>query len=153
MTARLRNGLLFASLGLTLLIAACSASAATPTRPPIQAANVIATATVKAGGTPGGAPAPGGSPGAQLFAAQGCSGCHMINGQGGAVGPNLSRIGTEAATLKPGMSAEDYIKESIQNPNAFVVQGYQAGVMPGTYGQTLSQDQLNQLVQYLLEQK
>jgi mono/diheme cytochrome c family protein len=154
MTARLRTGLLSASLGLTLLAAACGGTpAATPTRPAISAANVIATATVKAGGTPGGAPAAGGSPGAQLFAAQGCNACHMVKGQGGAVGPNLSTIGTQAATRKPGMSAADYLRESIINPNAFIVQGYQAGVMPGTYGQTLSNEQLDQLVAYLLEQK
>jgi mono/diheme cytochrome c family protein len=150
MRSRLRIGLLFVTLGLTAVAAACDASAAVPTRQPIPAANVIATATVKAGGTPGGA---NGSPGAQLFAAQGCSGCHMIKGQGGVVGPDQSTIGTTAGTRKPGLSAEDYIRESITNPGAFVVPGYQNGVMPATYGQTLTQDQLNMLVQYLLEQK
>jgi mono/diheme cytochrome c family protein len=154
MRARLRLGLLLVTLGMTAVVAACDASAAVPTRPPISAANAIATATVKAGGTPGGAAGVvNGSPGAQLFAAQGCSGCHMIKGQGGAIGPDQSTIGTTAATRKPGMSAEDYIRESIINPGAFVVPNYQNGVMPATYGQTLSQDQLNQLVQYLLEQK
>jgi mono/diheme cytochrome c family protein len=145
---------MLAALGMTVVAAACSASAAAPTRSPISAANAIATATVKAGGTPGGAAgAANGSPGAQLFAAQGCSGCHIVKGQGGAIGPNLSTIGTVAGTRKPGMSAEDYIRESVTNPNAFVVPTFQPGVMPGTYGQTLSQDQLNQLIQYLLEQK
>lgn len=154
MATRLRIGLLFVALGLTLLAAACGGGApATPTRPAISAASVIATATVKAGGTPGGNPAAGGSPGAQLFVAQGCNGCHIIKGQGGAIGPNLSTIGAQAATRKPGMSAEAYLRESIVNPNAFVVSGYQAGVMPATYSQTLSSEQLDQLVAYLLEQK
>ncbi|MCC6629890.1 MAG: cytochrome c [Chloroflexi bacterium] len=154
MTPRLRCGLLLTTLVLAGLAAACAAEAAQPTRAGVPPANVIATATVKAGGTPGGAADGGGAnPGAQLFAAQGCSGCHTIKGQGGAVGPNLSTEGTTAATRKPGTSAKDYITESIVNPGAFVVPGYTAGVMPGTYGQTLTKDQIEQLVDYLLEQK
>ena len=153
MTARLRNGLLAASLGLTLLAGACAEGKTTPTRAPISAANVIATATVRAGGVPGGVPTGGGSPGAQLFAAQGCAACHVVQGQGGAIGPSLIGIGTQAATRKPGMSAEDYIRESIVNPGAFVVSGFQNGLMPATFGQSLSKEQQDLLVQYLLEQK
>ena len=61
-------------------------------------------------------------------------------------------IGTDAASRKPGMSAQDYIHESIVNPNAFVVSGYQPGVMPGTFG-SLPPADIDALVQYLLEQK
>jgi mono/diheme cytochrome c family protein len=98
----------------------------------------------------GGGAAAGGSPGAQLFAAKGCAACHQIGGQGGTIGPNLTNIGTQAATRKPGTSAEDYIRESIQNPGAFTVPGYQAGLMPTI---PLTPDELNALVQYLMEQK
>jgi mono/diheme cytochrome c family protein len=139
---------------LVLLSACTAASAAQPTRAGVPPANIVATATVKAGGTPGGAgPTTPGSPGAQLFAAQGCNACHMVQGQGGAIGPNLTNIGTVAETRKPGVSAADYIRESIVNTNAFIAPGFQPGVMPGTYGQTLSPEQLDQLVAYLLEQK
>ena len=88
--------------------------------------------------------------GARLFETKGCAACHQIGGQGGTIGPNLTNIGTQAATRKPGMSAEDYIRESIQNPGAFVVQGFQAGVMPTI---PLTPDELNTLVQFLMEQK
>jgi mono/diheme cytochrome c family protein len=109
--------------------------------PPVQGE----AATLVQGGA-----APGGSPGAQLFAAKGCAACHQIGGQGGTIGPNLTNIGTQAATRKPGMSAEDYIRESITNPGAFTVEGFQPGLMPTI---PLTPDELNTLVQYLMEQK
>jgi mono/diheme cytochrome c family protein len=151
MTYRRRAGLLAACVGLLVAIAACGGAATpTPTRPPISAANVGATATAKAGGVASG---PNGSPGAQLFNAQGCIGCHMVKGQGGVVGPNLSTIGTVAATRKPGTDAAAYIRESIVNTNAVVAPGFQPNVMPATFGQTLTPEQVDQLVNYLLEQK
>jgi cytochrome c oxidase cbb3-type subunit 3 len=35
--------------------------------------------------------------GSALFAAKGCSACHIVNGQGGTIGPELSRIGAMRA--------------------------------------------------------
>ena len=46
---------------------------------------------------------------------------------------------------------EDFILESIVDPNADVVTGYQPDVMPSTYESSLSDDQLDALVQYLVE--
>jgi hypothetical protein len=65
----------------------------------------------------------------------------------------LSTIGTVAASRKPGMDAAAYVRESITNTNAFVVQGFQPNVMPTTFGQTLNAEQIDQLVNFLLEQK
>lgn len=45
---------------------------------------------------------PGTHPGAQLFAATGCGGCHAVAGQGGRIGPDLTRIG-ERGSLAAGM--------------------------------------------------
>ncbi|MCC6628112.1 MAG: cytochrome c [Chloroflexi bacterium] len=104
-------------------------------------------ATAPAGG---GTPSAGGGQGAQLFAANGCAGCHQVGGQGGTIGPNLSNIGTTAATRVPGKSAEEYIRESITSPNAHVVQGYTAGLMPVM---PLQPADLDALVKYLAEQK
>lgn len=147
---RLRAGLLTGCVGLSLVVAACAQAEVVPTRPPISAANVIATQTARTGGVP--APAPGGgSAGAQLFQSNGCIACHMVGGQGGAVGPNLSKIGADAATRKPGTDAAAYIRESIVNPNAFLAPGYQAGLMPA-FAQFPPAD-LDALVEYLAEQK
>jgi hypothetical protein len=52
-----------------------------------------------------------------------------------------------------GVSAEDYIRNSILNPNAFVVEGYQSNVMPQNYGQQLSNQELDDLLEFLLAQE
>lgn len=92
--------------------------------------------------------------GEQLFASSGCGGCHAIEGISfGEVGPNLTQIAEVAATRKDGVSAEDYIRESIVNSNTFVVEGYQPNIMPQNYGQQFSGQDLNDLIDYLLTQE
>lgn len=82
----------------------------------------------------------------------GCNGCHLIAGIGGGqTGPELSNIGNVAATRKPGTSAEAYIRESILQPGAFVVSGFQ-NIMPPYQG-VLGDEEVNQLVQYYLTRK
>jgi len=53
----------------------------------------------------------------------GCLVCHGI-GQAGARAPDLAGVGARAATRKPGMSAVQYLIESLVHPSAFVVEGY-----------------------------
>lgn len=92
--------------------------------------------------------------GQQVYTSSGCAGCHAIEGiSEGVVGPNLTQIGDVAATRKDGASAEDYIRESILNPNAFAVEGYQPNVMPQNYGEQLSSRELNDLIDFLLAQE
>ena len=92
--------------------------------------------------------------GKQIFDSSGCGGCHTIEGISfGEVGPNLTQIAEIAATRRDGVSAEDYIRESVLNPNAFVVEGYQPNIMPQTYGQQLSSRDLGDLIDYLLTQE
>ena len=43
--------------------------------------------------------------------------------------------------------------ESITDPNIFVVEGYPANVMPGTYGSQLTSKQIDDLVAYMLSLK
>lgn len=92
--------------------------------------------------------------GQRLFAAQGCAACHNVqsSGEGGLPCPNLGNIATVAATRVSGKNAEDYLRESIVNPNAFLVQGYQQGVMPQTF-KDLPTDQIDALVAYLMTLK
>jgi mono/diheme cytochrome c family protein len=77
------------------------------------------------------------------FFATNCGSCHTLAQAGttGTVGPNLDEA------LK-GMSAAD-ISQSISDPNAKITPGFPAGVMPSTFGQTLTPPQLQQLVAYL----
>jgi mono/diheme cytochrome c family protein len=96
-------------------------------------------------GVPGAAPpkVPGG-PGAQVFANNGCGGCHTLAAAnaGGTTGPNLDDV-------LPGQSAA-MITKSIVDPNAKIAKGYPANVMPQTFGQTIPSAELKQLVAYLI---
>lgn len=81
----------------------------------------------------------------------GCFLCHTVAGSGGTRGPDLTHIATRAGTRRPGMSAEDYLKESLLNPGAYVVPPYD-NIMP-PLAQRLSADQLRDLLSYLLSLK
>jgi mono/diheme cytochrome c family protein len=97
-------------------------------------------------GVPGAAPpqVPGG-PGAQVFASNGCGGCHTLAeaSSGGVTGPNLDEV-------LPGQTAA-MIDKSIVDPNADIAKGFSPNVMPANYAQTLSPKELKDLVQYLLQ--
>jgi mono/diheme cytochrome c family protein len=79
----------------------------------------------------------------------GCSTCHSLDADVVIVGPSLAGIGTRAATRVAGTSAEDYIKESIVNPDAYLVEGFPAGTMPQVWGEVLTESQLSDMVAYL----
>jgi mono/diheme cytochrome c family protein len=76
-----------------------------------------------------------------LFQNKGCIGCHVIQGEGGAVGPNLTNVYSE--------KGEDYVRQSILNPNAVIAEGFQANVMPQNFSQLLSEEELSFIVSYL----
>ena len=98
-------------------------------------------------GVPGAAPpkVPGG-PGAQVFASKGCGSCHTFAAanSGGVTGPNLDEA------LAPD-DTQASIEEMIVDPNAEIVPGYPANVMPPNFGQELSKKELEQLVDFLIE--
>ena len=48
------------------------------------------------------------------------------------------------------MSPEEYVHQAIADPNATLADGYQSGVMPGTFAKTLSPEEIDALVAYLL---
>lgn len=85
----------------------------------------------------------------------GCPACHTLTavGAAGLVGPNLDGIGARAGEAVAGLSAEDYLRQSITDPNAHVVEGFQPGVMPQDFGQRMTPEELTTLVNFLLEQK
>jgi mono/diheme cytochrome c family protein len=89
-----------------------------------------------------------------VFKNNGCIGCHTItNISSGTVGPNLTQIGTTAATRVDGQSAEEYIHNSIVNPNAYIVEGFNPDIMPKNFGEVISESDLNDLIAFLLAQK
>ena len=89
--------------------------------------------------------------GEQLFSAKGCGGCHSIEGVLGAVGilgPNMDGIGTRAKTRISGLSASEYIEQSIREPGSFVVEGFEP-IMP-SLASGISQPEFETLVSFLL---
>ena len=91
------------------------------------------------------------------FDAGTCVACHSVKGVGGGeatVGPPLFRTGAIAAERRPGPSVEAYIKESITDPDAFIMPNCPngpcpSGVMPKTLAETLSVEQIETIVNYL----
>jgi len=93
--------------------------------------------------------------GAALFRAKGCSTCHngpethsLIDGF-----PSLADVASFAGSRKPGLTAEEYVAESIKEPGAFFSPAFQGGVGPTTHMPTLdvSDAEVDALVAYLLD--
>lgn len=57
-----------------------------------------------------------------------CLTCHTIGQSGALRFPDLQGIGSRAADRVPGMSAEEYLRESLYDPNAYVVSGFDPGM-------------------------
>jgi len=123
--------------GGTVDVSATDLSAA-PAAPAAPAATAPAAAAPFAGGST--------DPKAIIKAA-GCTGCHMLDGQGAALGPDLSHVGArrDAASLR----------QKITDPGSSVAKGYEnfAGVMPKDFATRMSSAQLGALVQYLAGRK
>lgn len=97
-------------------------------------------------GVPGAAPPKvAGGPGAQVFANNGCGGCHTFAAaeSGGVTGPNLDEV-------LPG-ETQTHVEEMVVDPNAEIAKGYPPNVMPQNYEQILSAKEIEDLVKYLLE--
>lgn len=95
-------------------------------------------------GVPGAKPPTvAGGPGAQVFANQGCGGCHTLAAAnaGGTTGPNLDEV-------LPGQSQQQ-IHKSIVEPDAHITPGYAAGIMPSNYETLIDAEELQELVKFL----
>ena len=92
---------------------------------------------------------------AEAFGKFDCVSCHMVPGveEGGDIGPDLKLLAAEGGKRKKGMSAEQYIVESIVNPNAFVGEGFDADMMPADYAGKIMVSELNMMVDALAGKK
>lgn len=80
-----------------------------------------------------------------------CSTCHTLGpDEPSIVGPNLSGVALRARVRVPEQSAETYLRKSILDPYAHVVEGYQEGIMVRNYEDYLTPQQVNDLVAFLL---
>jgi len=93
---------------------------------------------------------------ANLFTTMACAACHVLDQpqdsrNRGAIGPNMGNLAENAASRVVGLSAEEYIYQSITQPGAYVVEGYVAGIMPANFTDTMSDEEIRGLVDWLLD--
>jgi cytochrome c oxidase subunit II len=83
--------------------------------------------------------------GQAIFEESGCSGCHTLAAAGSTaeIGPNLDEV-------LPQRTPEE-IESSIIDPDSELSEGFGAGIMPDTFGQSLDDKQLAALVAFLTE--
>jgi len=105
------------------------------------------TSTPSTSATPSAGIAGGSTDPMTIIRGAGCTGCHKINGEGGAIGPDLTHVGSRLSA--------NLIRESILTPDAKVAKGYEKfkGIMPKVFGNQLTGAQLEALVQFLAAHK
>lgn len=111
------------------------------------------------------APAGDAENGQQLYLNEGgCGACHTIEGVEGAtgqVGPDHTHIATKAEELAQelGLSGpREYLRQSIVEPNAHVSEDCPtgpctSGIMPANFGDQFSEEQINDMVAFLMQRQ
>ena len=84
--------------------------------------------------------------------APGCITCHSLEPDVVIVGPSHAGIGERIAGGVNGLSAEDYLRQSILEPNSHVVNGFTEGIMYQDFSTVLSPQDVDDLVAFLLKQ-
>ena len=79
-----------------------------------------------------------------------CSNCHSVDSDAVLVGPSMLGISERAADRVDGEDAQTYIHNSIVAPNDYLVEGFNAGLMPQIYGDVLSEQDLEDVIAYLM---
>ncbi|MBI4770966.1 MAG: c-type cytochrome [Chloroflexi bacterium] len=129
------------------------AEAAAPPTPAVEGFGTDITRALPAGDA---------KKGEVLATEKGCVGCHITAPVGPAwlAAGAAPGIGTRAQTsfsagdyTGKATSAEQYLVEAIVQPNAFVAPGFNPGIMTQTFGQSLSTQDVADLVAYLLTLK
>ena len=117
--------------------AGATTTAATPTTTAAAAPTTTAAASPTAEGK-------------TVFAANGCGSCHTFQPAGttGKIDPDLDKAPATDAK-KANMPLAAFVRESIVKPDAFIAPGYQKGLMPTTFGSSLTKAQLDALVAFI----
>jgi mono/diheme cytochrome c family protein len=70
-----------------------------------------------------------------------CDACHMINGAGGDIGPDLSKIGASRDRA--------YLRRALLDPNADIAKGFEPDAMPADLGEQMYAKELEILLDFL----
>ena len=89
-----------------------------------------------------------GASGKAVFVNNGCNSCHTLKAAGATakIGPDLDNLKQEAQ--RAGQPLQQFIHQSIVDPNAYVEKGYPKNVMPSSFS-SLPKAQLDSLVAVL----
>jgi len=79
-----------------------------------------------------------------------CSNCHLPDSEETNIGPGLLNIKDRAASRVPGQSAAEYIYQSIIDPLAYIVEGFDPELMPKNWQEIYTQLEIFDIVAYLL---
>ena len=80
-----------------------------------------------------------------------CVACHTTDGRR-LVGPSWQGIYGDQESLTDGTTVtvdDEYLRESIVDPNAKVVENFTPGLMPATYGDSLSDADIDAIIAYI----
>ena len=89
--------------------------------------------------------------GQALFSGKGrCSSCHSLAADTIIVGPSLANIGTLAETRVANQDAKTYLLHSVLRPDAYKPPGFETKVMDSSLAKSLSSQELDDIVAYLL---
>jgi cytochrome c oxidase subunit II len=132
------------AVALVILLSACGGGR-TVSPAPETVEGTVPTATGETGET---TPAEGDpQAGKEVFASAGCGSCHTVAeaGTSSDVGPNLDE------SLE-GRDAQ-FVQQSIVDPDAEIAEGFSADLMPENYDEQLSEQELADLVAFLLPER
>jgi mono/diheme cytochrome c family protein len=79
-----------------------------------------------------------------------CATCHRVDSDQRLVGPSLMGVSEHAVHHNTGQNAVQYLYTSITDPGAYVVEGFIDRLMPRTYSEIFTPDEINDLIAYLL---
>ncbi len=79
-----------------------------------------------------------------------CVTCHLPNSTQALLGPGLLGIGDSVSPCDPQQALEDYLRESILETDACLTPGFSARLMPGVYAEVYSEQDVDDLVAWML---
>lgn len=79
-----------------------------------------------------------------------CSNCHSVEDDAVLVGPSLQNIAQIASNRVEGQDASEYIHNAILHPNDYLVDGFNGGLMPATYDELFTEEEVDALTAYLM---
>jgi nitric oxide reductase subunit C len=79
-----------------------------------------------------------------------CRVCHSLQPGVVVVGPSFAGVASRAAERVTGLSAEEYLTQSILEPSAYVVEGFESAQAMVNLGEILTKEQIDDLVAFLM---